>query len=245
MAENIDNQEVKSAKDTFRERFSAKHPDVDINDEEAYYGAVGADYDAADKYAENEGKLNKVLSENPAFADALGGGLAGGDPVLILVENYGDELKDYLDDPSNLENLKEARQKYLDKIAKNKELEDEFASNAEESNNVITSFQQDNGLTDEDMDGIVDTLVQMLNDMVVGKVTTEMLDFAMKAKGYDAAVAEAGMDGEVRGRNQKITEKLRKADAGSGLPSQMGGGAGMDAKPNGKKSIFDVARDAK
>ena len=45
---NIENQEVVSAKKKWDDNFAKRHADIDRNDEEAYYGAINADYDDFD-----------------------------------------------------------------------------------------------------------------------------------------------------------------------------------------------------
>ena len=79
---------------------------------------------------------------------------------------------------------------------------------------------------------------------VMGKFSTETLDMACKALNYDADVAAAGEEGEVAGRNAKITEKLRKSNKGDGT-APLGGknGQGVSA-PRKTQSMFDLANEA-
>lgn len=70
----------------------------------------------------------------------------------------------------------------------------------------------------------------MCNDANVGKITYDNLkwfiDCMQKAGNYDADVASARRDGEVKGRNANIEEKMRKSkNETDGMPS-LGGQSG-------------------
>lgn len=50
MAEkSINNQGVKSKRDSFRERLASRYPDLDMNDEDAVYNQLSTDYDHYDQ----------------------------------------------------------------------------------------------------------------------------------------------------------------------------------------------------
>ena len=66
----------------------------------------------------------------------------------------------------------------------------------------------------------------------------------MKAIKHDADVETAGYEGEVRGKNGKIEEKLRKEKAGDGLPQMGGKNGGSGAPTRRRSSIFQLAEGA-
>lgn len=72
-------------------------------------------------------------------------------------------------------------------------------------------MQQEEGLPDEDIDSAMDFLVGIVRDGIMGKFTRESIEMAIKAIRHDSDVEAAGHEGEVKGRNSKIEEKLRKA----------------------------------
>ena len=81
---NIENQEVVSAKKKWDDNFAKRHADIDRSDEEAYYGAINADYDDFDSrvksYEEDNEKIALMLKKNPAFAQMLVEAHNGGNP---------------------------------------------------------------------------------------------------------------------------------------------------------------------
>ena len=79
----------------------------------------------------------------------------------------------------------------------------------------------------------------------MGKFTAESIDMAMKAINHDVDVEVAGHEGEVRGKNTRIEEKLRKQQKGDGIPNMDGSNrrAGSQAKAN--RGIFGLADEAR
>ena len=47
--ETTENQNVKSKRDAFRERFSKRYPNINMDDEDAVYGQFSTDYDQFDQ----------------------------------------------------------------------------------------------------------------------------------------------------------------------------------------------------
>ena len=94
------------------------------------------------------------------------------------------------------------------------------------------------------MDGILNMLIQVINDGVLGKFTAQTLEMACKAMNYDADVASAGEEGRIAGRNDKIVAKLRSERQGDGT-QPLAGANGMAGNGNKPQSIFDLARMAR
>ena len=113
-------------------------------------------------------------------------------------------------------------------MAKNKELEEEYTANLQESLNQLDQVQADNGLTDDEVDEVMGFLASIVKDGVMGKFSAESMEMALKAVNHDMDVQDAEQTGEVRGRNAKISERLRGRKAGDGtaaLDGKNGGGS--------------------
>ena len=86
---------------------------------------------------------------------------------------------------------------------------------------------------------------------MMGKFSPETIEMIIKAQHYDNDVAQAGVEGEVRGKNAKVTETLRKPTRGDGtaqLDGKNGGGRRRQSMPDlgaidryadGNMSIFE------
>lgn len=236
-----------SARQRHTSRMLEKYPDLDVEDEEALWGAVGDDYDNYEKeigrYRDNSQKLNDLFENDPRSASLVAEMARGGDPVLGLVRRYGIEIRDIVDDPAMQEEVAQANKEYLESVAKNKELEEEYRQNLDATLSTLEEIQAETGASDEDIDNAMEFLVAAAMDGVMGKFSRESIEMAMKAVGYDQAVADAAEEGEIAGRNAKIVERLRARDEGDGTQPLADGGA-TSMRRRGA-SIFDQARAAR
>lgn len=244
-----DNNEVKSRRDQHLDRLRSKYPDKKFEDDEEIYGQISDDYDTYEAELEGLRGREKLLSDmfaaDPRSAQFLTDMHNGNDPVLGLVRNFGVEIKDVLDDPEMQDRIAEANKEYVERIANSKKLDEEYEKNMDNTLDTLRQFQAERGMSDEQIDQVVDFLLGVVRDGVMGKFSTETLNMACKALNYDADVAAAGEEGEVAGRNAKITEKLRKSNKGDGI-APLGGknGQGHSSSPQKNQSIFDLAAEA-
>lgn len=217
------NTEVKSNRDRYMERLKTKYPDKEFADDEALFGQTNDDYDSYDNelsgYREREKALSDLFASNPRSAAFLTDWRKGEDPIIGMVRKFGDDFKAALEDPEKQEALAAANKEFAERIAQEKEYEGEYQKNLNETLTTLETMQQDEGLSDEDIDSAMDFLVGIVRDGIMGKFTRESVAMALKAIRHDSDVEQADREGEVRGRNTKIEEKLRKG-------SKNGGGKG-------------------
>jgi len=241
-----ENTEI-SKRDRHIGRLREKYPDKKFEDDEEIYGQIGEDYDNYEKelggYREREQALSDMFASDPRSAEFLVEMSKGGNPVLSLLKNFGPDIKDTLDDPEKMQELADAWAEEQQHIAKSKQLDDEYAENLPKSLEALQKFQEERGLTDEQTDEIIFHLINIVRDGVMGKFSPEMFDLMTKAINHDEDVADAQEEGEVAGRNQRVTEKLRKSKNGDGLAPLNG----KNNLQNGRKQdmdIFDIANMA-
>ena len=67
----------------------------------------------------------------------------------------------------------------------------------------------------------------------------------MKAINHDSDVEIAGHEGEVRGKNTKIEENLRKQKKGDGIPNIDGSNRRSGSQLNANRGIFGLAEEAR
>ncbi|MBQ7280603.1 MAG: hypothetical protein IJR13_07780 [Bacteroidales bacterium] len=246
--QNTDSQMRKSKRDALKERMATKYPDKQFEDDEALFGQIDDDYDQYDqdiaRYKEHDDKLADMFTSDPRSAAFLINWRDGGDPAVELVRLFGDEIRDALDDPERQEAIAEANKEFVQKVAKEKELEEQYQSNLQESLRLIDEYESKNGLTDEQVDQAMSWLMRIVSDGVMGKFSPETIDMAMKAINHDGDVAIADREGEVRGRNAKIDERLRQRESSDGMP-QLDGSNGAAGGSGRARSIFDLAEEAR
>ncbi len=227
-------------------RLRDKYPDKKFEDDEEIYGQIYDDYDQYDReladYKAQEKELSDMFGADPRNAQFLADMHNGKDPVLELVRNYGVEIKDVLDDPKMQDKIAEANKEYVERVAKSKALDEEYERNMDETLETLRRFQAERGLTDEQIDAVVDALLRIVRDGVMGKFDIETLDMMAKAIDHDADVDIAAEEGRIAGRNDKIIESLRKSGKGDGV-SPLGGKNSMPSQRR-QSNMFDLANEA-
>jgi len=195
------------------------------------YGQINDDYDdydhRIDEYKDHESRLSNMFTADPRSAHFLSEWANGGDPVVSLVRQFGTDIMDAINDPDRQEEIADANREYLERVAKERDLDEQYQQNLSESLDYLGQLQQERGLSDDEIDETMEFLVGIVKDGILGKFSPESIDMAMKALHHDGDVAIAGHEGEVKGRNSKIEERLRRRSSGDGT-------AMLDGKNNGQ-----------
>lgn len=245
MAENTPK---KSKREQFGERLKAKYPDREYADDEALFGQIDEDYASYDdqlgQYKERERKLTDLMSNDLRSAKFISDMANGTDPWIAVIERLGvDGVTDLMNDPSKQEAYAEANKKYVEHLAKAKQLDEEYQANFAESLKLLQQIQNEQGLSDETVDAAMDMVMKMVNEAIVGKFSRETIETALKAMSRESDINNARSEGEIAGRNAKIEEQLRKQKSGDGMPN-LSGKNNVQQQNARRKSVFDVARDA-
>lgn len=223
-----------------------KYPDKKFEDDDEIYGQISDDYDQYDRelgeYRDREKTLSDMFSADPRSAQFLSDMHKGEDPVLGLVRNFGVEIKDVLDNPEMQDKIAEANREYVERVAKSKELDEEYERNMAVTLETLRHYQQERGMTDEQIDAVIDALLRIVRDGVMGKFDVDTLDMMVKAIDHDADVDIAAEEGRIAGRNDKIVESLRKSNMGDGV-SPLGGKNGSPSQRR-ESNMFDLANEA-
>lgn len=260
MAKDITNESavapVGNKRETLSARLKKNHPDEEWPDDEALFGRINDDYDAYEHsisdyenrvgeyekelghLRDNENKMTKMLTSDPRSAAFLMSWRENGNPVSELIRVYGKDFLEYASD--HPEEMATAEKDYLDRVSKERGYEEEYNQNLDASVELLEKLQQERGLSDDEMSAAVDKLVAIAHNVIMGKFDADAIDLVLKATGYDAAVASASHEGEVRGRNQREGERLLLKKKGDGIPQLAGGGGG--APPTERKSMGALDR---
>jgi hypothetical protein len=145
-------------------------------------------------------------------------------------------MTDLINDPEKQEEFAKANKEFMERIAREKTLDDEYKKNIAESMSMVEQMKTERGLTDETIDAALDFIIKIANETIIGKFTPETVDMALKAINHDSDVDNARVEGELAGKNAKIEEQLRKPKEGDGMPAMGGSSAAPTPK---KKGFFD------
>lgn len=186
-----------------------------------------------------------MFTRDPQSAQFITDMAQGKDPWASLINRIGiDGVKEMLDDPAKMEEFSKSNKEYVDRMAKQKGLEEEWEKNMKTTLSMLEQKQQELGLTDEQIDQAADLIKEITNDAVIGIIKPETIDMVLKAINHDADIAAASEEGEIRGKNAKAEAKLRKPKRGDGTPT-LAGANNAPAPSRQKGSIFDIADGAR
>lgn len=244
-----DIEENKSKRELVGDRLKKRYPDREYADDEAIFGQINDDYDEYDNeiagYKEREGTLSDMFTKDPRSAQFITDMAQGKDPWVSLINRIGiDGVKELLEDPTKMDEFAKSNKDYVERLAKEKDLEAMWEKNMKETLAMLEQKQGEYGLTDEEIDSAADWVKEVTNDAVLGIIKPETIDMALKALNHDKDVATASEEGEVRGRNMKAEATLRKPTRGDGTP-MLGGANNAPAGGRGRDSIFAIADEAR
>lgn len=205
----------KSKRDLYRERFSKRYPDLNMDDEDAYYDQHNAMFDEYEGYERNTQKMRDRLKDSPILAEMI---VAAGesqdfDPIVWMVEKHGLDLDALRDNPQYSKQLADAHATYLDNKSKAEEIERKVAENMPKSVDAVKAKAAELGLTDEQAAEIVGDMYRVMDDLIVGVIDPDIFELMSKGKNHDQDVENAHDVGLAEGLNKKIDDKLRTLPA--------------------------------
>ena len=207
----MENEIKETKREAFRKRMAERKPDLNLDDEDAYYDYMGNMVDEYDTYRESSEIMRRNLETSPALTDMLAAakGNKEFDPVIWMVEYEGLDLDAMRDDPEYMAKLTEARNKWLAQRSKKDEIDKQIEINIPKSVEALAAKRDELGLTDEQASEILSEIFQMGSDLEVGIIPIRMFELMAKGLTRDADVETAREEGVAEGLNTKVTDKLR------------------------------------
>ena len=220
-----------SARDRYRSRIKEDYPDLDMDDEDAYYNAANERYEDYKNMREGLRNLNSMIDKNALFREMMVAASKGDEnwnPFKWAVEEKGLDLKALADDPEYAEKFAEAQRKHLKVIADGEAMKKEAAENYAKSVEAIDAWCKENGVSDEQKNAAWVQIENMLTDANVGKVPVDVFVMLVKGGNRDADVAKAAEEGYQEGLGKNVEDKLRR------IPKPERNGGRQTAEPQPK-----------
>lgn len=220
-------QEERPNRKAFSERFAKRHKDIDFEDKEARYGAMNEDADALSAYEEN-GKALSEMFDNNRWLAAMAMDLKN-NPDMNPIEwmaSQGIDVKAALDDEEEGKKVAEQIADFQKKKAEQDKHEQELVDNLKHSADEMESL----GLDNDEKSDLWEKFFAMVSDAEDGKVSAETWQLFKNAQSYDSDVASAREEGEMRGRNEKIENKVKRSSRTDVPPSFSTSGGGSNKK---------------
>ena len=235
---NNDGQQMKkSARDLYRERYSAAHPDLNLDDDEAFYGQANQNLDELENFRETNRKLGETFDRHPILAGLLTAASDGENPFTYLAEQIGPDMdiRELASNPEFSQKMSDALAKYQQTLSDGAAAQKEIGENFQKSMDALKQLQQERGMSDEetmalfkkmfgdaDADGNV-TDNGIFGNASMGIVPKEVWDAVLKAQNYDADIKAAGDKAAAQALNSRVQNGLKKF--GNQVPN-LGGNSG-------------------
>lgn len=232
-----------------RSLYSEKYPDAKFATDDEYESAFEEDYrnDSASlkSFKEDNEKIFALMNDNPELG-AIMSELAKGTPFVValaksvdlasLIPEEGESnYQPYIDATKQ----RESRRKELDAQRA------EFISNQEATQAEASAFFEEQGVSEEDSQGLVDFIDGVIGDLCRGKLDRGTIMKLYQAYKYDEKISEAEEAGRIAGRNERIeTKRLKDKASTDGLPDSRGASVSVEPPPNHRKVIdFDSIKN--
>lgn len=217
-----------SGREVIRERLRGYNPEGVYEEDDDFYGGVGAALDERDKIMEGNSKLADVFRNNPQTASFFLDVMNGKGIYESLARNYGEDLLTAIQDGGEAAAEFDAG---LAEWRKNRETEAgreaEMRSNLDAFAKEFDAWLADEGYSEEERESLQEDMKRIAEGMSKGN----HMDYARaiaRSRRYDSDVEAARAEGEIRGRNARIAEERTfPKRGGDGLPMM-----GDDSRPN-------------
>lgn len=236
--------EQPTARDRYRSRYGEAYPDLNLDDEEAFYNQANQNLDELENFRESNRQLGEAMDKAPILAGLVLAAKEGQNPFAYLVENLGPDMdiSDLADNPERAKQMGEALKSYQDRQEKAQAKEKEIGENMVKSIETLKQIQQERQMSDEecvkmiadffgdyDENGQPVDKASFMQNAADGIVTKGMWETLINARHYAEDIASAEEKARATALNEKVQNNLKSLDPG--VPNLSGGGKARENKP--------------
>lgn len=245
-----------SARDRYRSRYSEAHPDLNLDDEEAFYGQANQNLDELEGFRESNRQLGEAFDRNPLLAGLLTAAREGENPFTYLAEQIGPDMdiRELARNPEFSKKMGEALSKYQERLAEGSKIQKDTGEHFKESMNALKELQQERGMSDEDVQALVKKMFGetdeegnvvdygIIGNASMGIVPKEVWEAVLKAQNYDADIKAASDKAAATALNGRIQNNLRDFGQQAGVPNLGVSGGGIPAQRKKSNTLADFGR---
>lgn len=174
------------------------------------YGAYQGQRSTINELRGNEDAIRSALDSDPRNSALLEAIIDGKAAYIPMFELFYDELVEALNDPSSVEGLEDAIESYTKRQKTNKEATQLAGENLTKSIEAFKRVKDEFGLNDEEAETVVTRIADVINAAIVHDIPEDVWRILIKGFKYDEDVADAAIEGEIKGRNEKIDAKKKE-----------------------------------
>ena len=215
-----------SARDRYRSRYSEKHPDLNLDDDEAFYTQANANLDELENFRESDRMLGEAFDKTPLLAGLVLAAKEGENPFTYLAENIGPDMdiRELANNPEFSQKMGEALTKYQEGVAKDAQTRKEIGENYAKSMDALKELCAERGMSDEDRLALIKKMYGDYDDLdengnakdygifgnaSIGIVPKEIWEAVLKAENYDADIKAASDKAAATALNAKVQNGLK------------------------------------
>ncbi len=235
------NESSHNSRELLAERMSKQYPSLQFDDDGALFDAL-EEYDAYrearyERLANDQGKLSKLFIANPRLGAFISDVVGGEDVLVACVRYFGRDMLDCAGDEVLMNKVRKANDEYMARMSRFNELDAQMRENLQRSTRSMERFKAEKRMSDEDFERYLDRVYHLCNHVFMGELNEEVLSLLFKGLNYDQDLSCAEHEGEVRGRNARISMEKRER-RGDSLPPLRGGKGFDDASDDGLSPVF-------
>lgn len=222
-----------SAAERWKQGIKKKYGDRPLESDDDYYEASMSGYDAEHERVKSMLASSKALADkmeqDPKAAAALAEFWEGKPLPVALRKYFDDEELSMNEGDEGYEEYMEAIKERVARAESNKQMQAEYEAALEQSQADMDAFAQSKGMSPEEFDTFMTTAAgKLIEPLLKGNVTTEMMEILYKGMNYETDLAVAADVNYKKGKNEKIVE-TKKSLQSDGLPNTAGGTAAASA----------------
>lgn len=237
--EEVEAPKELSQREMYDRDFAAMNPDLNMEDEEAVYGARNKMLDKLKRYDSSTKRLKETMKKSPMLSEAIGAiSESDGDFDLLqwLSSAKGVDIKKALEDPDYAKSITDAFNKSIADKAQQNEADEkarnQFNEKATASLNAIYDWDSGRKVSAEQTKKNLQQVTAEIEAYIQGDYLP-LYQKLSKGTRYDEDMATATERGRKEGLNTKVNEKLRSMPS---TPSRSGGRQQAIPQPKPQKA---------
>lgn len=239
-----------TARERYRSRYQEKHPDLNLDDEDAFYEQANNNLNELENFRESNRQLGEAMDKTPLLGGLILAAKEGENPFTYLAENIGPDMdiRELASNPEFSKQMGDALGKFQESLAEDAKRKEEIGANMQQSFDALKQLQKEKNLSDDDAVALVKKLFGetdengeqtdpgIIGNAAMGIVPKEIWEAVLKAQNYDSDIASAAEKARATALNERMQNSLK--NFGSGVPSLSGGGVGRGERQPKKRGGF-------
>lgn len=210
--------------------------DTDLNDMLDYTSALDEKHT---QMTQSNKRLAEAINRDPAVGAFLAAIVEGKSPSYAAARYLGRDFLEADPDSDEFAEIVKAEEERQADVERTRKQQQEFDTNLEKSETAFDNFARENGMDETAFEAFFkEVYAVLLNPIMAGNYTPEVLDRLKKAMDYDAAVADAEQVGRAAARNEKIITKRFGGDEATAMPSLAGKVRNSVDTPSGVNDLY-------